>query len=580
MARARVGWVWLAVATMVVSTAAAQTPSRTRTISIVATTDLHGAVVPRGDRGGVAMLGGYLRNLHAARSRDGGGVLLVDSGDLFQGTLESNLNEGAAVIRAYNRLGYRAAAIGNHEFDFGPVGPEATARRSGEDPRGALKARTREARFPFLAANVIDEATGRPLALPNVKPSVMVTVAGVRVGLIGVTTSATLLTTIADNVRGLRLAPLASTIETHARRLRADGAAAVVVLAHAGGRCTRLDDATAVASCDPNAEVMQVVRELPAGLVDVIAGGHTHQGMAQEIAGVAVVEGFSSGRSFSRVDLRVDRSTNRVVGKTILPPRDVCGQADAAGTCEPNGTGGPRSVARYENAEVRPDPAVASTIVRAVQEATVLKNKPLGIQVEGSLAPRTERESALYDIIADGMRAAVPSADVAIGNGGAIRTEIPAGPLTYGRLYEVFPFDNRIATVTLSGAQLAAIVKANLERTESPREILSISGFRVSASCDRGMMMVELSRPDGRAIEPADRLTVVTHDFVTGGGDRVLEPAGSVPPATTPPGAPLVRDAVAQWLQTRGGVVSESAVVTEAGWRWRFPGERPVRCTP
>src|SRR5678816_2544118 len=112
--------------------------SSTLTISVIATSDLHGGVLPRGDRGGVAMFGGYLRNVRAARERDGGGVLLVDSGDMFQGTLESNLNEGAAVVRAYNALGYAAAAIGNHEFDFGPAGPDETALKPGQDPRGAL----------------------------------------------------------------------------------------------------------------------------------------------------------------------------------------------------------------------------------------------------------------------------------------------------------------------------------------------------------------------------------------------------------------------------------------------------------
>jgi 5'-nucleotidase len=571
---------WLVVSVAVASMAAAQSPSRTVTISLVATTDLHGAVLPRGDRGGVALLGGYLRNLRAARARDGGGVLLVDSGDLFQGTLESNLNEGAAVIRAYNRLGYQAAAIGNHEFDFGPVGAEATARRSGEDPRGALKARTREARFPFLAANLIDEVSGRPLALPNVKPSVIVTVAGVRVGLVGVTTSATLQTTIADNVRGLRVAPLAPTIEAEARRLRRDGASVVVVLAHAGGRCTRLDDASAVASCEPDAEVMQVVRALPAGLVDVLAAGHTHQGMAQMIEGVAVVEGFSSGRSISRVDLTVDRATKAVTARTIRPPQDVCGRVDSNGACDPARSGTDRTVARYEGVAVQPDAAVASTIARAVRDASALKNKPLGVQVDGALVPAPERESALYDIVADGMRAAVPGADVAFGNGGGIRTEIPAGPLTYGRVYEVYPFDNRLATISMSGAQLTAILKANLERTEPPREILSISGVRVLASCEGGTLTVALTREDGRPIAPADTLLAVTSDFVATGGDGVLAPAGSLPAAATPPGAPLARDAVAGWLQRRGGTVSEAEVVTDATRRWRFPGSRPVRCVP
>src|SRR5215212_5561169 len=104
-------------------------PSATVTLSIVGTNDLHGGILQRGDRGGLALLGGYIANLRAARARDRGAVLLIDAGDMFQGTLESNLNEGASVIAAYNGLGYSAAAVGNHDFDFGPVGPAATPQQ-------------------------------------------------------------------------------------------------------------------------------------------------------------------------------------------------------------------------------------------------------------------------------------------------------------------------------------------------------------------------------------------------------------------------------------------------------------------
>src|SRR5687767_10145413 len=151
------------------------------TLSIVGTNDLHGGVLPAEGRGGLAWLGGYVNNLRAARARDGGAVLLIDAGDMWQGTLESNLDEGATVVAAYNALGYTAAAVGNHEFDFGPAGPAATPRNASDDPRGALKARATEATFPFLAANLIDTSTGWPVAWPNVKPSAIVEVSGVKV---------------------------------------------------------------------------------------------------------------------------------------------------------------------------------------------------------------------------------------------------------------------------------------------------------------------------------------------------------------------------------------------------------------
>src|SRR5215468_8826034 len=108
-------------------------------LSVVETNDLHGGVLEHDGRGGLALLDGYLHNLRAARARDGGAVLLLDAGDLFQGTLESNLNEGEVVISAYNAMGYDAAAIGNHEFDFGPAGPSVSPQRPEDDARGALK---------------------------------------------------------------------------------------------------------------------------------------------------------------------------------------------------------------------------------------------------------------------------------------------------------------------------------------------------------------------------------------------------------------------------------------------------------
>src|SRR3990172_4108866 len=131
-------------------------------VTVVATTDLHGRV------GRTAALAGYLRVLRASST-----VVLIDAGDMFQGTLESNPNEGESVVAAYNALGYDAVAIGNHEFDFGPVGPLSVPSSPRDDARGALKARAAQGRVPVLAANIIDAATGKPLDWPNTRPAVL-----------------------------------------------------------------------------------------------------------------------------------------------------------------------------------------------------------------------------------------------------------------------------------------------------------------------------------------------------------------------------------------------------------------------
>ena len=291
----------------------AAAPGGTVTLSIIGTNDVHGGIVPRDGRGGLAVLGGYAANLRAARARDGGAVLLIDAGDMFQGTLESNLSEGLEVVTAYNALGYAAATIGNHEFDFGPVGKAATPGQPSDDPRGALKRRASEARFPLLAANLIDAATGRPVAWANVRPSTIVDAAGVKVGVVGVLTATALAQTIAANTGGLQVSALVPSIATEAAALRAAGASVVVVSAHAGGRCERFDDPMDLSSCNPSGEIFRVARELPPGLVDVIIAGHSHAGVAHQVAGIAIAEQFATGRAFGRVDVFIDRASQRVL---------------------------------------------------------------------------------------------------------------------------------------------------------------------------------------------------------------------------------------------------------------------------
>ena len=87
-------------------------PSSEIVITVIGTTDVHGALVPTDDGGGLVTLSGYVNAVREARREGGGAVLLIDAGDMWQGTLESNLSEGATLVAAYNSLGYTAARLG------------------------------------------------------------------------------------------------------------------------------------------------------------------------------------------------------------------------------------------------------------------------------------------------------------------------------------------------------------------------------------------------------------------------------------------------------------------------------------
>lgn len=537
-------------------------PPTTFTLSIVGTNDLHGGFLPREGKGGLPLLGGYLKNLRAARSRDGGAVLLVDAGDMFQGTLESNTGEGAVVVDAYNALGYAAAAVGNHEFDFGPVGPRAIPQDAADDPRGALKARAAQAKFPFLAANIVVTATGRPLDWPNIKPSVMVDEGGVKVGIIGVATKEALVTTIGPNVRDLSMKPLVDAIVAEATSLRARGARIVVVLAHAGARCTAFDQPADLTSCDTTQEIFGVARALPPSLVDLIVAGHIHQGMAHMVSGIPIIESYWSGRAFGRVDLTIDRTGGRIVDEKIFPPHDiVVGES-------------------YEGRPVAPDQTIARVLGPAIRQVATLKAQPMGIVLETSIArdETKDKESPLGNLVADAFRASTPGADVAVNNTfGGIRRALPAGPLVFGSLFEAIPFDNRIVRLRLTGAEVRRIVE-NYLTTE--RNTFGISGIRVRAACQGAQIVVTVLRDSGRQVQDDEPLSVTTSDFLAGGGDRIFTPVTPPGGFTYEGGGPLTRDVAADWLRAHGGSLRSEQLVDAANPRWVYPGKVPVTCSP
>ncbi|MBZ0234077.1 MAG: bifunctional metallophosphatase/5'-nucleotidase [Deltaproteobacteria bacterium] len=547
----------------------------TITLTIIGTNDLHGAV----DR--LPILAGYVANVRARRAADGGELLLIDAGDMFQGTLASNLTEGAAVVAAYNHIGYDAAAIGNHEFDFGPEGPASTAISPTDDPRGALRARAKEATFPFLMANVLDRDTGKRPMWDNVTGSLMIEKGPVIVGLIGVTTEATPFATMPANFLGLEMSKPAMAIAAEAADLRERGAQVVVVAAHVGSKCKELTDPNDLSSCDREEELFEMVEALPAGAVDVIVAGHTHAAMAHRVNDIAVIESYANGRAFGRVDLRINPS-GVVTGVTIAQPRDLCplgdgGEPVPAETCAPG---------EYEGAPVRVSAEVTSLIAPAGVKARDLEQKPLGIELAAEVKASYGEESALGNLFTDLMLASVNGADVALTNGGGLRADLPPGPLTYGSLYRAMPFDNLFAVVTLNGKHLRKMVSNNLYGGGA---FLSWGGMTVKATCKGGQLEVVMKDRAGKVIEDEQTLTLLTSDFLATAGaiGRLKLPDGSIEITDV-----IIRDAMADALtrmggksggkpgEKPGGKLVPSKFHDPAKPRVDFPKPRPVKCGP
>jgi 5'-nucleotidase len=548
----------LLTVTLLVACAGQDQPATRATfvVSVVGTNDVHGELTPHDNRGGLVTLSGYVSALRKAL--DGSGdVLLVDAGDMWQGTLASNLSEGSLMVQAYNALGYAAAAIGNHEFDFGPAGPSPMPQSEADDPRGALRQRAGESAFPLLTANLMEESTGRVVDWDNVRPSTMVPVGPVDVGLIGVLTSHTLATTIAANTTGLYVAPLADAIIREARALRSAGADLVIVLAHAGGKCTAFDDPQDLSSCNPAGEIMRVARELPTGLVDQIVAGHVHEGIAHWVNGIAITASYSNTVAFSRVDFTVDSADGRIVDVQIFPPQSNL----------------PRD--SYEGQPVVPMASVLAIAGHARQLADRLQAAPVGVFMETPMTLRAGPESELGNLLTDALRE-FTRADIALHNvRGGIRAELPAGELTYGSLYRMYPFDNRIAVITLTGAEIRKIIA---DQAPNAGRRAGFSGMRVFIECAAAGMAVRMQRLDGSTIHDSESLDVAVNDFLLLGGDGLLSPV--TPPAgfDVPKDTPFLRDVLSQWFSARDSSLHADQFLDPRVARWNLPAEIPADC--
>ena len=442
-----------------------------RWLRIIATNDFHGAFEPRADndgvpRGGAPQLASAIARARAECPPPACTAIWLDGGDQFQGTPASNLTHGRSVVELFGRLGLAAAALGNHEFDWG---------------LDTLRARLRQAPYPFLAANVRDTA-GRDI--PWIPNDTLLRLPGVTVGVIGVATTETPTSTRPTHVASMRFLPAAPIVDAHARALRGRGADVVVVVAHAGGFCQR-EDAN---RC--HGEIIDLAQQVTER-IDAIVSGHTHSPVSAVIRGIPVVQAFSRGAAIGLIDIPLQQG----------PPASV------------------------HVRHVRPDSVPADSSV-AVYTAQVLARtrEAFGVVV-GTIAERMTpgTQSALGNLIADAQRAA-GQGDVAVMNRGGVRAPLAAGPATYGALFEVAPFANTLVRVRARGADL----RQWLEKVVSGEEpgYFNVSGVRIHYDPDRpaGRRITRLEFTDGRPFSARRIYRIVLSDFLAVGGNGLFVP--------------------------------------------------------
>jgi 2',3'-cyclic-nucleotide 2'-phosphodiesterase (5'-nucleotidase family) len=458
------------------ATLAGPLPAGTPRLRIIATNDFHGALEPRPDAGGV-MRGGaaYVAAMIDAAKKECAPqceTLLLDGGDMFQGTPASNLAFGRPVVAYYNEMGYAAAALGNHEFDWGV---------------DTLKARMRDAKYAILGANV-RYSDGRNV--PWIRDDTLITRGKTKIGVIGFSTVLTPTTTRPANVVGLRFDDPAPIVSARAKALRQRGADLIVVIAHAGAFCNN------TGTDDCHGEIIDFAQALTEK-VDAIVSGHTHSLVDYAVSGTPVVQARSSGRAVGVIDIPL--SGGKPNGAAHEEVREVVDSAISP-------------VARVDSLVKAATSKVAPFVNRKVAEVAVALN-------------RDGTQYALGNLIADSQRSA-GKGDIAIMNNGGIRANLRAGTATYGSLFEIQPFGNTLYRLRMTGAQLRDYLERVVARDELRDHVSGVT-IGYNPALPVGKRIVSITFPAGRTLADGANYDVIVNDFMATGGEGMGPPEGA-----------------------------------------------------
>jgi 5'-nucleotidase len=418
--------------------------------------------------------------------------------------------------------------LGNHEFDAGPDEIRRLLEGGNASDGPFLENPYRGSRVPYVCANVRDRRTGR-LLLP---PYAIVSVGGIPIGVIGAVLRDTPSIVPAWAVRDLEFMDEAQSINQAAAELQAHGIHTLIVIIHQGLTPVRAQDGP-----DNALEYRGPLRELVAKLdadIDVVISGHTHNYTNTLLPNrggipVLVTQAYSYGIAYAKIDLEIDPHTRDVVAKSA---RIIPTWADQV----PGLPGDPDARKLADSAQS----LVAARISRVVGTL----ERPM------TRAASSAGESALGDLVADAQRAAT-HADFALMNPGGLRTDLPAGVISWGDILTALPFANHLVTLDVTGAQLLQVLEQqwSSDGTTTPK-ILKTSGFYYSWDATRpwGAHIVSACDSQRQPLDSGRHYRVTVNDFLAGGGDDFtrLKPLG--------PGemGPVDDDAVDQYLPAHG----------------------------
>ncbi|WOX10682.1 bifunctional metallophosphatase/5'-nucleotidase [Streptomyces sp. N50] len=505
-------------------------PSRYQDVQLLSFNDLHGNLEPPSgssgrvtelqadgttktiDAGGVEYLATHLRNARKGKAYS----ITAAGGDMVGASpLISGLFHDEPTIEALNKLDLDVTSVGNHEFDEGAK-ELARLQNGGCHPTDGCYTdkKFKGADFPYLAANVLDEKTKKPI----LKPYWVWKKNGVKVGFIGVTLEGTPGIVSADGVKGLQFKDEVETINKYAKELQKQGVKSIVALIHEGGFPA---SASYNYDCDASGggsgisgPIVDIAKNVTPA-VDALVTGHTHNAYVCTIDDPSgkprmVTSASSFGRLYTDTTLTYDRVTGDIA----------------------------RTAVKSANHVVTRDVPKAADLTSLIGKWNTLA-APIGNRAIGYISGdvnSTGTESPMGDLIADAQLAygkkLDPETDLALMNPGGVRAGLTYkatgaegdGVVTYAEGFTVQPFANTVNLQDFTGAQVIQALKEQVSgtNTAAPKVLQVSSGLTYTLDLTKtgaDRVVTDSIKLNGSAIDPAATYRVATNSFLAGGGD-------------------------------------------------------------
>lgn len=458
------------------------TQNQSLSLRILHTNDHHAHLeaVEVGDR----MLGGIAQRkslIDQLQSQSQTPTLLLDAGDIFQGTLYFNQYLGLADLPFYNELHYAAVAIGNHEFD---------------ETQETLAQFIRQAQFPMLSANLKIDPNSPLSGL--VKPWIIQTMGRQKIGIFGLTTEET--PVLSSPGEGVEFIDEIAAAQQAVTELQQQGVNKIIALTHIGFTHD-LDLAEQVSG------------------IDIVIGGHSHTPLG-DMPGATqpypVVKQTPAGKT---VLVATDWEWGKYLG-------DLAVDFDRQGQVV-NWKGSPHAV----DSTIPEDATFQTELMAFKQPLDELRQQVIGqskVKLEGDRDKVRTQETNLGNLITDALMSKMQpdNPQIVMVNGGGIRASIPAGEITLGQVIEVLPFGNTITRLDLTGAQIKQVLEHGVSEAERGEGAFpQVSGVRFAwnpkAKPGSRITSIKVKKAQGQETElqPNATYRVVTNNFMMQGGD-------------------------------------------------------------